>query len=200
VKYRELNPIMPKALFVTVVFLSMTPRVFADGPAADNSVSFSDGTTDYAVIQLVRYVLDSSRPPGIGHHYSVMRGTVQFGDKYYHPFDPLGPVIADCHSSRMLGVQYVVRRDEKAQYRRKKFRVQFVWSHSAVAASDERLERSHLLRFRQGQTRAYRVSFLELPDAWKVNGLISIEATIGTDVILRNSFELSGCANDSPTE
>ncbi len=177
----------------TLCLLAWIPVAIADNAPEYEVVHFSDGITEFEVVQLMRYALHEPRWPGSQHFNAMLRGDVRVGDEYHYPNEPPGALPVDCNNTEMLGIHYLVKRTKKHQYRRKKLDVRYVWKHSNFALDNEEADYNRVYWYFKGESSLVLGESIELRDETKINGVISLEASIGSDVILRNSFELTGC-------
>lgn len=189
----KVSIIVPTKCLLALTLILLVPSSFANDQPEYEIQTFSVDGIDYEVVQLARYVLESTQFPGTQHFASILRGTPQYGDEYHHPNQPAGPIPVNCENTRMLAVGFMMKREEKLRNKRKRFDIRYVWSHSSVESFDKNLDRNDVLWFRKSRTRIYPKVHLEIPDELKVDGVISLQASIGRDVILYNSFELLDC-------
>ena len=151
------------------------------------------------VAQLVRYVLDTTQLPGRLHLNAVVGGKVEYDDEIRHPQDPPGPTVVDCQATQLLGLRYRVKRPKRNKYKREAFDITIKWTHTDVASNNEALQQPDRYRFNKSQFRLFPVATLELFDEIRVDGILTLEISTESRVLLRNSFELSGCSNSDST-
>ena len=178
---------------LALVLVLLAPQGYAEDLPEYDIQTFSVDGIEYEVVQFARYALDSTQFPGTQHFASILRGTPEYGDEYHHPNHPPGAIRVDCERTKMLAVGFMMKRAERLRNKRKRFDVRYVWSHSTVMSSGKALDRNDVLWFRKGRTRIYPKTKLEIPDELKVDGIITLQASIGPDEIFRNSFELRDC-------
>ena len=151
------------------------------------------------VAQLVRYVLDTTELPGRLHLNAVVAGKVDYDDEIRHPQEPPGPTVVDCRATKLVGLRYRVKRPKKNKYKREAFDISVKWTHSAVESNNEALKQTDRFAFHKSNFRLFPVATLELFDEIRVDGILTLEISTESRVILSNSFELSGCSNESRT-
>lgn len=145
------------------------------------------------VAQLVRYVLDSTQLPSGLHLNAVVSGKADYDDEIRHPYDPPGPARVDCRATKLIGVRYRVKRPKKNKFKRESFDLNIAWSHSTATSSDKALQQADRLSFQKSSFRLFPLATLELFDEIRVDGVLTLEISIGQHVLLSNSFELTGC-------
>ena len=178
---------MPRPVIVIIVMLSLSPNVA------------SDETSQYEVVQIGRYVLDSPEMPGFKYIYAMSRSNSVILDDENPPFDPPGPAPVDCDSTEMLSVRFLVRRHKKHQFRRDSIYVDFTWSHSEIELDRDDSVNDGRVKFGRGQTTIFLSPKFLLVDKYRTDGVLSLEASIGPDAAKRIEFELTGCSETSST-
>ena len=172
--------------------LASMPAALGDDAPKYKIVRFSNGITDFEAIQLARYAPDDSNWLASPAYYAMLRGDIKFGEKIFYPHEPPGALPVDCNAAEMLGIYYMIKRTKKHQYRKNRLDIRFVWRHS--------LWEQHILAdynrvywYRKGESNIQRGEGINLPESMKFNGIVTVEASIGPDIIFQNSFELTDC-------
>ena len=182
------------ALLCSLLLLS---AALADEAPRYKIVRFSNGVTDFEAIQLARYAPDDSNWLASGAYYAMLEGNYEFGENIFYPHEPAGALPVDCNATEMLGVYYMIKRTKKHQYRKNRLDIRFVWRHS-LYPEYEMNDYNRVYWYRKGQSNIKRGEAIHLTEPIRINGVISVEASIGSDVIFRNSFELTGCPEQPP--
>ena len=181
--------VLRTVLLCSLVLLSAA--VADDGPKY-KIVRFSNGVTDFQAIQLARYAPDDSNWLASPAYYAMLKGNFEFGENIFYPHEPPGALPVDCNSTEMLGIYYMIKRTKKHQYRKNRLEIRFVWRH-LLWPEHNLNDYNRVYWYRKGRSNIKLGEGIHLIESIRINGIISVEASVGSDIILRNSFELTGC-------
>jgi len=146
----------------------------------------------YEGTQLVRFVLATEKIPNYEEYReSIIDGTLTYDDEYRHPHVPPGPAPIDCEKTGRLGVTFLLQR--KTRFHPETVTTYVFWTHSNVEMDKRVAAHNHQRHFKDGENGVIMSESLQLTDAMRVNGTISLRIVAGRQEILTNSFVLNSC-------
>lgn len=152
-------------------------------------------TPRFEGVQLVRFVLETTKFSEFDEYKKgIIAGTLSYDDKYRHPHLPPGPAVIDCASTRRIGVTFLLKRKTRAHP--ETATAYMHWTHSNAEIEKDVQDHSHRKFFRDGEDGILVSESIELTDAMRVNGIISLRVVVGTHEVLWNSFALASCQPD----
>lgn len=154
----------------------------------------------YEGIQLLRYALETDEPVfSAAYWHGLAKGTLYYDKRFRPPNDPPGPTPVDCINTRRVGVAFVVTRTAPTTTRIITARLR--WSHSDVRSGSTGTNWTRTTVYPSGFHRRQRShlysSGLNIPDELRVDGIISVRVSVGSNELFQNSFQLIGCAADT---
>jgi len=90
-----------------------------------------------------------------------------------------------------LGVTFLLQR--KTRFHPETVTTYVFWTHSNVEMDKRVAAHNHQRHFKDGENGVIMSESLELTDAMRVNGTISLRIVAGRQEILTNSFVLNSC-------
>lgn len=153
------------------------------------------------VIPIARYVSEESKLRGYSEfNASVAAGTAQYDSTFRHPFLPLGRLVVDCRKVGRVGVTLAVTFSEFHNSRvgnrypkslSKDTTIEYIWFHSEHSKKGGR----YFSKFRVPANRRMKmISYgMTLREIDRVDGMLSIDILVNSELIYQTSFELVGC-------
>ena len=158
------------------------------------------GSPRWEGIHLVRLVFEKNSNATINssYYHEIRTGTLTFDKEFRHPSIPAAPAPVDCASTERVGLTFLAKRS--TSFRAKNVKLRYEWTHSSVQAGHSPVVYYRTRVFLREEKAKLFSSRIRLTQKFRVDGVLSVEVSIGKNTIARDSFRLSGCLDSDSTD